>query len=117
MRRPSGDQLGLELIARVAPKESIVFPAESRSMISDLPRLCFTAAMREPSGDQRGSAHWTSMLVDVIGTSVRPSRESRTSLVVAGSSCTATISPSARASGAVNRAPVVSRVCDPPLST
>ena len=54
--------------------------------ISDLPRLCFTAAMREPSGDHRGSAHCVSMLVAVSGTRVRPSRESRTSLVVAGSS-------------------------------
>src|SRR4029077_20341421 len=107
MRRPSGDQLGLELIACVAPKESIAFPVESRRTISDLPRLCLTAAMREPSGDQRGSAHCTLMVVDVIGTDSHASLERGTNRVVAGSSCTATISPSARTSGAVNRAPIV----------
>src|SRR6266480_1264687 len=117
MRRPSGDQLGLEFIACDAPKESIVLPLEPRITTSDAPRLCLIAAIREPSGDHRGSAHCTSREEPVRAVIERPSGDSRTRRVVAGSLWTATISPSERTSGAVRRAPVVSRVCDPFRST
>ena len=95
----------------------MTFPAESRMTISDRPRLCRTATMRDPSGDQRGSDHCTSRVVAVIGAMRFPSGDTRTILVVAGSSCTATISPSDLTSGVVSLAPFVSRICFPFRST
>src|SRR3954454_18308462 len=116
MRRLSGDQLGPVVVARVAGKLAATFPAVARTTISDLPLVWRTAAIRDPSGDQRGSAHCTSGLGGVRDLSVRGSAVSVTSVVVAGWSCTATISPSLLASGAVSRAPTVSRFSVPAFS-
>src|SRR5687768_18099609 len=91
MRRPSADQVGPELIARVAPKVWRRFPSASNTASPASPLLCLTATIRVPSGDHRGSAHCTSRLDAVRGTIVFPSLDTVTSRVVPGIACTATI--------------------------
>src|SRR5882762_6080276 len=98
MRAPSGDQLGCEFIERDAPNDISHPPFSSSTTICEIPRVCSTATIRDPCGDQRGSIHCVSMVAEVMGVIVPPREEIRTSLVVAGTSCTATTSPSGLAS-------------------
>src|ERR1700737_2646790 len=98
MRPPSGDQLGSEFIDRDAPNDINRPPFSSSTTIWETPRVCSTATIRDPCGDQRGSIHSVSMLAEVMGVIGPPPEEILTSLVVAGTSCTATTSPSALAS-------------------
>ncbi len=114
MRAPSGDQLGWEFIERDAPNDINCPPFSSSTTICEMPRACSTATIRDPCGDQRGSIHCASMDVEVMGVMFPPCEEIRTSLVVAGTSCTATTSPSALTSTEESLAPRVSLICSSP---
>jgi hypothetical protein len=115
---PSGDQLGLASTARARATRRRTAPSVSRMTISLIPpRSQRDAAIRVPSGDQRGSVHCSSDEPPVSGMVRDPSACTKTRRVLAGSPSTATIRPSRRASGCARRAPRVSRRWRPPFST
>ena len=70
--RPSGAQLGDPSTERERDRTEMTEPVVSSTTTSETPsRERRIAAMRAPSGDQRGSDHWVSGALVVIGVTSR----------------------------------------------